>query len=47
MEEMKNPDSKWKDYFALLPPDFSNMPANYNDEELEMLNGNDIQLVAN
>ena len=47
MEKMKNPDSKWRDYFALLPPDFSNMPANYNDEELEMLDGNDIQQSAN
>ena len=42
MEEMKNPDSKWRDGFAMLPPDFSNIPANYNDEELEMLNGVDI-----
>ena len=47
MEELKNPDSKWRDYFALLPPNFSNMPTNYNDEELEMLNGNDIKLIAN
>ncbi len=39
---MKNPDSKWKDYFAMLPPDYSNMIDNYSDEELELLEGNEL-----
>ena len=39
IEEEGKPASKWRDYIALLPKDYSNFPKFFTREELEMLKG--------
>ena len=39
LEEQRKPDSKWKDYMALLPTDFSMFPLKYTEEEIKLLEG--------
>ena len=36
---MNNPDSKHKDYFNILPRDFSSHPLMYSEDEVKMLEG--------
>ena len=39
LEEMKNPDSKHKDYFGTLPKEFSHLPLSYTEDEIKLLEG--------
>ena len=41
MEERRNPDSKWKDWFGILPKDWSEQTIFYTEEDLAWLKGSD------
>ena len=42
MEERRNPNSKWADYFEVLPKDMSDHPVFYSDEDLDWFKGDEI-----
>lgn len=37
--ERKKPNTKWKNYFEILPKDYTNFPIFYTQEELDLLKG--------
>lgn len=39
LDELKNPNTKWRHYLDILPKDYSSFPIFYNDEELKELEG--------
>jgi histone-lysine N-methyltransferase SETD3 len=39
LNELKNPNTKWKSYLDILPKDYSSFPIFYTDEELTALEG--------
>ena len=42
MEERRNPDSKWANYFSVLPEDMSVHPIFYSSEELDYFKGDEM-----
>ena len=45
MEEVRNPDSKWKPYLDILPKDVSNFPLMYTQEEEKYLKGSYLSFI--
>lgn len=39
LNEMKNPNTKWRHYLDILPKDYSSFPIFYSEEELKWLEG--------
>ncbi len=39
LQELHNPDSKWKYYLDILPKDYSNFPIFYTNNEFKLLEG--------
>ena len=44
LEEQLNKTSKWVDYLALLPKDWSNFPLFYTDEEMALLHDSEFMI---
>jgi histone-lysine N-methyltransferase SETD3 len=39
LQELHNPNSKWKHYIDILPKDYTNFPIFFTDEELKLFTG--------
>ena len=39
LQEKQNINSKWKDYYNIMPTDFSQFPIFFNDTEFDQLKG--------
>ena len=42
LEDRQNPDSKWRDYFATLPRDWSTQVIFFSEEEMQWFQGSDM-----
>ena len=42
MEERRNPNSKLKDFIAMIPKDWSNFPLLYTEDDLKCLKGSEL-----